>query len=218
MQSSPISIKVSKGPSKPYLYWGNSTKAVFCLSSVPAVKTYYKMNNKWILLSNVFLLARLHFKRSFLFMSTSIPCCWFMCKVNLSSGCSMLGMHSYRLSWCFRSWYPSRMWGLNLWLYKPDLRSQCFFLKGHILVWLSCIYSSCLKIKDFLPEIGPLYLIRNALCCFRSYEKLDCRTLQKTIPWTSDVAQVEHGSLTLGSSISKKKGEWGRGESEISEG
>lgn len=145
-----------------------------------------------------FLLARLHSRRSLLFMPTSIPCCWFMCKVNLSSRCSMLGMHFDRVSWCFRSRYPSRMWGVNLWLYKPDLRSQCFFLREYIFVWLSCIYSSCFKIRDFLPEIGPLFLIRNVLCCFRSYEKLYCRTLQKTIPWTRDVAQVEHGPLTLG--------------------
>lgn len=176
------------------------------------------MSNKWILLSNVFLLARLHSRKRLLFIPTSIPCCWFMCKVNLSSGCSMLGVHSDRASWCFRSRYPSRTRGVNLWLYKPDLWSQCFFLRGHIVVWLSCTYSSCLKIRNFLPEIGPLFLIRNALCCFRSYEKLDCRTLQKTIPWTSNVPQVEHGSLTLGSSTSKKKGEWGGWESEISEG
>lgn len=93
-----------------------------------------------------------------------------------------------------------------------------FFLRGHIFVWLSCIYSNCLKIRDFLPEVRPLFLIRNTLCCFKSYEKLDCRTLKKTIPWTSDVAQVEHESLTLGSSTSKKRGEWGRWESKISEG
>lgn len=161
------------------------------------------MNNKWILLSNVFLLARLHSRRSLLFMPTSI---------------SMLGIHSDRANWWFRSRYPSRTWGVNLWLYKPDLWSQCFFLRGHIFVWLSCIYSNCLKIRDFLPEVRPLFLIRNTLCCFKSYEKLDCRTLKKTIPWTSDVAQVEHESLTLGSSTSKKRGEWGRWESKISEG
>lgn len=182
MQSSPISIKVSKGPSKSYLYWGNSTKAIFCLSSVPAVKTYYKMNNKWILLSNVFLLARLHSKRSFLFMSTSIPCCWFMCKVNLSSGCSMLGMHSDRVSWCFRSRYPSRTWRVNLWLYKPDLRSQCFFLRGHILVWLFCIYSSCLKIKDFLPEIGPLFFNKKCSMLFQKLWKTRLQDIAEDNP------------------------------------